>query len=158
MSLHRNFGRRALSGTAVVALCMLSAPAAAQVPSRPDSAAARPTPPRRTPTPNDSLVSPELAADGRVTFRLYAPKATEVVVTGEVAPGFGQPLVMSRDARGVWSASSSALPAGAYRYSFTVDGVVTLDPKNVATSASQTSLASLVAVSPSGHEWRFTAF
>jgi len=154
MSLHRNSRRRALSGTAVVAMCMLSVAAAAQVPSRPDSAAARPTPPRRPPTPNDSLVSPEVAADGRVTFRLYAPKATEVVVTGEVAPGFGQPLVMSRDARGVWSAVSSALPSGAYRYSFTVDGVTTVDPKNVATSASQTSLASLVVVSPNGDDFQ----
>ena len=31
-----------------------------------------------TETPNDSLVSPEVAPDGRVTFRLYAPEAKNV--------------------------------------------------------------------------------
>lgn len=30
-----------------------------------------------------AVVSPEVLADRRVTFRLYAPKATEVLLTGE---------------------------------------------------------------------------
>jgi enterochelin esterase-like enzyme len=111
-------------------------------------------PPRRTPTPNDSLVSPEVAADGRVTFRLYAPKATEVAVTGEVTPGFGQPLALARDERGVWSAVSAPLAPGAYRYTFVVDSVSVLDPKNLATSASQTALASLAVVSPAGEDFQ----
>jgi enterochelin esterase-like enzyme len=113
-----------------------------------------PAMPRRTPTPNDSLVSPEVAADGRVTFRLYAPKATEVAVTGEVTPGFGQPLALARDERGVWSAVSAPLAPGAYRYTFVVDGVSVLDPKNLATSASQTALASLAVVSPAGDDFQ----
>ena len=118
------------------------------------SAADAQQPFRREPTPNDSLVSPEVAPDGRVTFRLYAPKATEVGVAGEVTPGFGQQLVLTRDARGVWSVVSPALPAGAYRYTFVVDGVSTIDPKNLATSASQTALSSLLVVSPSGDDFQ----
>ena len=37
-------------------------------------------PPRRQPTPNDTLVSPDVHKDQRVTFRLYAPKASEVTL------------------------------------------------------------------------------
>jgi enterochelin esterase family protein len=39
--------------------------------------------PRRQPTPNDTLTSPEVLADHRVTFRIYAPKASEVTVGGD---------------------------------------------------------------------------
>jgi enterochelin esterase family protein len=39
--------------------------------------------PRPAPTPNDTLVSPEVLSDNRVTFRIYAPKATEVAIHGE---------------------------------------------------------------------------
>ena len=134
--------RSLVSLSAIVPLGVLATSASAQQPARPDSAAARPAPPRRTPTPNDSLVSPEVAADGRVTFRLYAPKATEVTVGGD----FGR-SPMTRDERGVWSAVTTPFEAGAYRYTFVVDGVTTLDPKHVATSASQNSLSSLVVVS-----------
>ena len=42
--------------------------------------------PQRQPTPNDTLVSPEVHADNRVTFRIYAPKAGEVTV-GAVKSG-----------------------------------------------------------------------
>jgi enterochelin esterase family protein len=126
---------------------LLASSVAAQQPSRTDSAAARPAPFRRPPTPNDSLVSPEVAADGRITLRIYAPKATEVAVSGDVAAGSGGPLPMTRDARGVWSVATAPLAAGAYRYTFVVDGVSTLDPKNLATTASQTALGSIVVVS-----------
>jgi enterochelin esterase family protein len=40
--------------------------------------------PRRTPTPNDTLISPEIQKEKNlVTFRLYAPKASEVTVGGD---------------------------------------------------------------------------
>ena len=42
--------------------------------------------PRREPTPNDTLKSTEVASDHKVTFRIYAPKASEVSVSGD----FGQ--------------------------------------------------------------------
>ena len=47
-------------------------------------------PPRREPTPNDTLKSPEVMPDHRVTFRIYAPKASEVSVGGDwIAQGRG---------------------------------------------------------------------
>lgn len=137
----------------VVLLIALSSTVFAQTPVRTDTAPS-PARMRRPPTPNDSLVSPEVAANGRVTLRLYAPKATDVAVTGEILPGFGQSLPMARDERGVWSVVTSPLPVGAYRYTFLVDGVSTLDSKNLATSSTQTTLNSLVVVSPTGIDFQ----
>ena len=51
--------------------------------------------PGRGPAP---VRSPEVAADGKVTFRLRAPNAKEVAVTG-----IGQRLAMKKDEQGVWT-------------------------------------------------------
>lgn len=82
--------------------------------------------PKRTPTPNDTLVSTEVQSDHKLTFRLYAPKAFEVKVGGD----FGQQVTMTKDDKGVWSATVGPLTPDLYSYSFNVDGVKTVDPKN----------------------------
>ena len=88
-------------------------------------------PPRREPTPNDTLVSPEVSTDHRVTFRIYAPKATEISVSGDwVAQGRGAAGKLEKDERGVWSVTIGPLVPDFYSYSFLVDGVKTIDPKN----------------------------
>ena len=88
---------------------------------------------QRTPTPNDTLQSTERLDDNRVTFRIYAPKAQEVSITGDWV-GQGQGLAeggsLEKDDEGVWSITVGPLPADLYSYSFIVDGVKTLDPKN----------------------------
>ena len=38
---------------------------------------------QRQPTPNDTLKSPEVLPDNRVALRIYAPKASEVSVSGD---------------------------------------------------------------------------
>ena len=48
---------------------------------------------QRRSTPNDTLKSTEVAADHKVTFRIYAPKANEVSVSGD----FGQGGKMEKD-------------------------------------------------------------
>src|SRR5438270_35581 len=100
----------------VLFLLAIAVPAAAQPPQRPR-------------TPNDTLVSPEVLTDHKVTFRIYAPKASEVSVGGDfvAAP---PPPKLTRDDRGVWSVTVGPLTPDLYSYSFTVDGVKTVDPKN----------------------------
>jgi enterochelin esterase-like enzyme len=71
--------------------------------------------------------SPEVAADGRVTFRLRAPNAKEVFVTG-LAPG--QRLAMQKDEQGVWSATTEPMKPDMYGYAFNVDGASFNDPGN----------------------------
>ena len=72
------------------------------------------------------LVSPEVAADRRVTFRLRAPEAKAVTVSGD----FGNEVEMRRGADGVWSATIGPLDPEMYVYYFTADGVRLLDPSN----------------------------
>ena len=83
----------------------------------------------RQPTPNDTLVSPDVLPDRRVTLRIYAPKASTVTVFGDwmEAPA---PVALTKDDEGVWSATVGPLVPDYYSYTLTVDGVRTLDPKN----------------------------
>jgi enterochelin esterase family protein len=85
-------------------------------------------PPRPQPTPNDRLVSPEVHSDKHVTFRIYAPKASEVTFRGDWMEG--PPVKLTKDDKGVWSASAGPLRPDFYSYVFFVDGVRTLDPRN----------------------------
>jgi enterochelin esterase-like enzyme len=93
----------------------------------------------RQPTPNDTLVSPEVHSDKRVTFRIYAPKATEVALRGDWMEGPGT-VKLEKDDKGVWSATAGPLTPDFYSYSFIVDGVRTLDPKNATIKQGITSL------------------
>jgi enterochelin esterase-like enzyme len=86
---------------------------------------ARQAPPR--------VVSPEVGADRRVTFRLAAPKATEVTVSGDFEP---TPKAMTKGEGGVWSYTTPPLEPAVYSYSFSVDGVPTAEPFNTALKAS----------------------
>ena len=56
-----------------------------------------------------------------------APKANEVVVTGQVAQG---PQPMQKDDQGLWSVTVGPLEPAIYSYKFVVDGVRVLDPGN----------------------------
>src|SRR5262245_23481499 len=95
--------------------------------------------PRREPA--GRLVSPELLTDRKVTFRLYAPKATEVTVRGDWMTG--PPTKLEKDDKGVWSATVGPLTPDFYSYSFTVDGVRTVDPQNPTIKQGVASLDSM---------------
>jgi enterochelin esterase family protein len=69
--------------------------------------------------------SPEVSPDGKVTFRLRAPNAKEVFVTG-----IGQRLAMEKNDQGVWAATTDPLKPDIYTYSFSVDGTTFNDPGN----------------------------
>jgi enterochelin esterase-like enzyme len=72
------------------------------------------------------VVSPEVAADHRVTFRLRAPEAKVVTVSGD----FGADAALRKGADGLWSATVGPLDPEMYVYYFTVDGVRLTDPGN----------------------------
>jgi len=74
------------------------------------------------------IVSPELSADGRVTFRLRAPNANEVILRCE---GLSE-AKLEKDAQGVWSFTSPPMGPDIYSYTFSVDGLRLLDPGNPA--------------------------
>jgi hypothetical protein len=70
--------------------------------------------------------SPAVSGDGRVTFRLKAPQAGSVTVTGD----FGADAAMTRGDDGVWSVTVGPLAPDEYAYSFVVDEVRLVDPSN----------------------------
>ncbi len=72
--------------------------------------------------------SPEVLPDRRVTFRLVAPKATEVLLVGNWSGGRNVP--MTRDASGTWSVTTAPLQPEVWAYTFSVDGVRMLDSNN----------------------------
>jgi len=81
--------------------------------------------PRRASEP--PIISPEVHADRTVTFRVRAPGATNLTVSGEWPNGTMQ---MNRDDGGLWTATVGPLEPDLYGYSFLVDGFRTLDPSN----------------------------
>lgn len=82
-------------------------------------------PPRR---PQQApIYSPEIGADRSVTFRLRAPNAKEVSVSGEWG---GPALKLERNDDGVWAGTSAPLAPELYGYNFVVDGLRLADPGN----------------------------
>jgi enterochelin esterase-like enzyme len=76
-----------------------------------------------------TFISPEVHADGRVTFRFWAPRAHEVRVT---AMENQQPVAMTKGAQGLWTATVGPLEPNIYSYAYEVDGAPTIDPRNPA--------------------------
>ena len=82
---------------------------------------------------NNIPLSPDVHADRTVTFRLFAPKASDVMLMG--SPGIleviKKPLPLQRDDKGVWSLTVGPLAPGFYTYGFAIDGGLrTPDPAN----------------------------
>lgn len=98
------------------------------------------------PTPNDTLRSLSITADGQVSFHVYAPKATEVKLGGSDIPASLNSAAMVKRDNGVWDVAVGPLVPGAYRYHFVVDGVAVMDPRNPATSESNANSWSLLVV------------
>jgi enterochelin esterase-like enzyme len=90
-----------------------------------------------------AIQSPEVSADGRVTFRLHAPAAQKVSVNIEGAKGS---LPLQKDEQGTWSVTTDALAPDLYGYSFEVDGVHVVDPSNTAIKPNLLSLSNVVDV------------
>jgi enterochelin esterase family protein len=79
-----------------------------------------------TPVLAQPAFSPEVQADGRVTFRLFAPKATEVRLNCEGVDS----ARMTNAGQGVWTFTTPPLEPDIYVYSFFADGLHLIDPAN----------------------------
>jgi enterochelin esterase family protein len=89
--------------------------------------AARP-PARRMPA---RIVSPEISADNKVTFRVYAKDASKITVSGEWQAGFGAIENLVRNDTGLFTLTVGPLKPELYGYTFSVDGVRGIDQSNV---------------------------
>ena len=88
------------------------------------------------------IISPEIHANNTVTFRLMAPEATKVSITGDFLPmqiretprGTSESpgvVDLTKNANGVWEFTTPApLASELYNYSLIVNGVRITDPNN----------------------------
>lgn len=110
------------------------------------------------------LVSPQINADGTVTFRYTNPKAIKVEVTGDFlptrkvtfnnfsmdAPGMAE---MTQNKKGVWEyTTSEAVKPEMYTYTFVVNGTSTIDPSNMWVNRDVASLTSVLLVPGSSND------
>ena len=78
------------------------------------------------------VVSPEVGADNKVTYRLYAPNVKAVTMTGDFIAN--NTRLVKDEATGVWSYTTpEPLQPGYLGYYFTIDGIRSSDPSNLNT-------------------------
>ena len=90
----------------------------------------------------EPIISPEIGPDHRATFRIRAPKASEVLLSASIGtlnpkpagaakyqPGMWN-IPMQKDPTGLWTVTIGPLEPDVYRYVFLVDGVRGIDQSN----------------------------
>ena len=101
-----------------------------------------------------NVVSPQINSDTTVTFRLNAPKATNVSVTGDFLPKqkittpMGEMEIpgvagLTKNADGVWEYTTERLSPELYSYNFIVDDLRVNDPSNVYLTRDIASLSNI---------------
>jgi enterochelin esterase-like enzyme len=82
---------------------------------------------------SQSIVSPEIHGDNTVTFRVEAPGAEEVKISGDWMPAEGWvpgSAEMTKGEKDIWTYTSGVLSPELYSYTLTVDGFKSVDPNN----------------------------
>ena len=119
-----SFNSFRLDRATCIALLLVFAPRAGLAQ---DASAARTNAPPRF---NPPVYSPDVHLDRTVTFRVRAPAAREVTVSGEWGSEAKQ---LTRDDQGIWSVTVGPLEPNLYGYAFNIDGfrtARTADPGN----------------------------
>ena len=86
----------------------------------------------------ERIISPEFTTDNAIYFRIKAPQAKSVQLSGnwmQIVPNGDQGMTrkltdLTQGEDGVWSVKVEGLEPELYGYTFLVDGVSTLDPSN----------------------------
>src|SRR5262245_3394264 len=100
------------------------------------------------------LVSPEVQGDRRLVFRLWAPEASDVQLSGDWM-GPQPPVKLTKSDDGVWSVTLSPMSPNIYTYGFLVNGVRASDPscRCSMTSAARFSSSRFVVPAESPQVW-----
>ena len=99
------------------------------------------------------VISPVVHPDKTVTFRFRAPNAQKV----DVGLEGGKRFPLAKDDKGIWIATTPALPPDIYGYTFQVDGVGAIDPVNGDMKSNALNPSNMVLVpGESPLPWEFT--
>ncbi len=99
---------------------------------------------QQSPFAEAPIASPEINADNAVTFRVFAPDARQVQLTGDLLPeqkiqtpngeiGIPGTADFTAGGQGLWEYTSEPLAPELYTYNIIIDGVKTTDPSSVYT-------------------------
>lgn len=86
-----------------------------------------------------NIVSPDVRDDHTITFRLKAPEANQVMLTGGpilLALKAKDPIPFKKGDDGIWTLTVGPVKPNIYVYRFILDGVSIVDPNNTITGSS----------------------
>jgi enterochelin esterase family protein len=96
------------------------------------------------------LISPDVGDDGSITFRVKAPEAQRVELTGGpllLALGrTGKNVPFTKGEDGIWTVSVGPVKPNLYVYKFVIDGATVADPNNTLTGFADQPAYSTVVV------------
>jgi len=100
-------------------------------------------------------ISPEVYDDHTVTFRVNAPEAQEIKLSGSILLGLGtnQPIPFTKGDDGVWSLTVGPMTPEIYYYKLLIDGVSVVDPSNTLTGFANQPGFSILVVHGDGPAW-----
>jgi enterochelin esterase family protein len=81
-------------------------------------------------TGREPVISPEIKGS-EITFRVSAPYAATVKLSGSWMTGGNSPVDMTKNERGLWTVTIAAPAPELYTYSFIIDGLSINDANNV---------------------------
>jgi enterochelin esterase-like enzyme len=97
------------------------------------------------------FASPEIATDGKVTFRVHSKDASSISLQGSWM-GWGETVDLKKGADDIWSITVGPLESTMYHYTFLIDGVSAIDPKNAHVLRDGTRYASMLMMPGKGSE------
>ncbi len=102
-----------------------------------------------------NTISPEVHDDHTVTFRVKAPKANEVLLSGSILLGLktDKPVPFSKGEEGLWTLTVGPMTPEIYYYKLVIDGVSVVDPANTLVGFANQPGFSIVVVHGDGPTW-----
>lgn len=102
-----------------------------------------------------NTISPEVYDDHTVTFRVKAPEAKEVLLSGSILLGLKaeKSIPFTKNDDGIWSLKVGPLTPEIYYYKLVIDGVSVVDPANTLVGYADQPGFSIVVVHGDGPAW-----
>jgi len=102
-----------------------------------------------------NTISPEVRDDHTVTFRVKAPEAKEVLLSGSILLGLksDKPVPFTKGEDGLWSLTVGPMTPEIYYYHLVIDGVSVVDPANTFVGFASQPGFSILVVHGDGPAW-----
>ncbi|MBN1985317.1 MAG: esterase [Prolixibacteraceae bacterium] len=102
-----------------------------------------------------NTISPEVYDDHTVTFRVKAPEASEVFLSGSILLGLNaeKPVPFMKGEDGLWSLTVGPMTPEIYYYKLVIDGVSVVDPANALVGFAGQPGFSILVVHGEGPAW-----